>query len=191
MRPPAAHAPAAVETTPLQSTVAMPARDRAEAAAAPPARHGVEGSSAAVRPGTDPSRRGAEGAIGANAPSGGAGARTLTGGLSMARQLGLGVSRIVIDPGHGGHDPGAQGKGVSEAELVLDVALRLEKLLQQVPGHGSDAHAAHRRVRPAAGADGDRQPRRRRSLSVDSRQRQRQRPGARGRDLLPQFREQP
>src|SRR5262249_22519403 len=57
-----------------------------------------------------------------------------TGGLSMARQLGLGVSRIVIDPGHGGHDPGAKGKGVTEAELVLDIALRVEKLLAQVPG---------------------------------------------------------
>ncbi len=52
----------------------------------------------------------------------------------MARQLGLGVSRIVIDPGHGGHDPGAQGKGVNESDLVLDVALRLEKLLSTVPG---------------------------------------------------------
>ncbi len=52
----------------------------------------------------------------------------------MARQLGLGVSRIVIDPGHGGHDPGAKGRGVTEAEVVLDVALRLEKLLMQVPG---------------------------------------------------------
>jgi N-acetylmuramoyl-L-alanine amidase len=57
-----------------------------------------------------------------------------SGGLSMARQLGLGVSRIVIDAGHGGHDPGAKGKGFNEAELVLDVALRLEKLLQKVPG---------------------------------------------------------
>jgi N-acetylmuramoyl-L-alanine amidase len=55
------------------------------------------------------------------------------GGFSIARQLGLGVSRIVIDPGHGGHDPGAQGRGVSEAELVLDVALRLEKLLKKTP----------------------------------------------------------
>ncbi|HMD36300.1 MAG TPA: N-acetylmuramoyl-L-alanine amidase [Vicinamibacterales bacterium] len=55
-------------------------------------------------------------------------------GVSMARQLGLGIQRIVIDPGHGGHDPGARGKGVTEAELVLDVALRLEKLLQKQPG---------------------------------------------------------
>ena len=56
------------------------------------------------------------------------------GGLSLSRQLGLGVARIVIDPGHGGHDPGARTKGLSEAELVLDVALRLEKLLMQQPG---------------------------------------------------------
>jgi N-acetylmuramoyl-L-alanine amidase len=61
-------------------------------------------------------------------------AKNVAGGLSIARQLGLGVSRIVIDAGHGGHDPGAQGKGITEAELVLDVALRLEKLLQNVPG---------------------------------------------------------
>jgi N-acetylmuramoyl-L-alanine amidase len=56
------------------------------------------------------------------------------GGYSLARQLGLGVSRIVIDPGHGGRDPGAQGGGTSEADVVLDVALRLEKLLLAEPG---------------------------------------------------------
>ena len=61
-------------------------------------------------------------------------ARNVAGGLSLARQLGLGVSRIVIDPGHGGHDPGAKGGGITEAELVLDVALRLEKLLTKLPG---------------------------------------------------------
>ncbi len=61
--------------------------------------------------------------------------RNLAGGFSLARQLGLGVSRIVIDPGHGGHDPGAPGKdGLNEAELVLDVSLRLEKLLAKTPG---------------------------------------------------------
>src|SRR5262249_15141628 len=61
-------------------------------------------------------------------------AKNASGGLSIARQLGLGVSRIVIDPGHGGHDSGAKGRGVTEAELVLDVSLRLEKLLAKVPG---------------------------------------------------------
>ena len=61
-------------------------------------------------------------------------AKNSNGGFSIARQLGLGVSRIVIDPGHGGHDPGAMGKGVTEAELVLDLALRLEKLLQKLGG---------------------------------------------------------
>lgn len=70
------------------------------------------------------------------APSAQAGspARNTGGGFSIARQLGLGVARIVIDPGHGGHDPGAQGKGIDESELVLDVALRLEKLLLKSPG---------------------------------------------------------
>lgn len=61
-------------------------------------------------------------------------ATNVGGGFSMARQLGLSVSRIVIDPGHGGHDPGATGKGLTEAALVLDVSLRLEKLLADVEG---------------------------------------------------------
>src|SRR5262249_8768477 len=53
------------------------------------------------------------------------------GKFSLSRQLGLGVSRIVIDAGHGGHDPGAHGNGINEAELTLDVALRLQKLLDK------------------------------------------------------------
>ena len=62
-----------------------------------------------------------------------AGART-GGGVSLSRQLGLGVSRVVIDPGHGGQDPGARGRGLSESAIVLDVALRLEKLLLKQQG---------------------------------------------------------
>jgi N-acetylmuramoyl-L-alanine amidase len=61
-------------------------------------------------------------------------AKNVAGGFSIARQLGLGVSRIVIDPGHGGHDPGAKGQGQTEADLVLDIALRLEKQLAAIPG---------------------------------------------------------
>ena len=56
------------------------------------------------------------------------------GGFSLSRQLGLGIARVVIDPGHGGHDPGAQVRGLTEAELVLDIAMRLEKLLLKEPG---------------------------------------------------------
>ena len=52
-----------------------------------------------------------------------------SGVFSVARQLGLGVSRVVIDPGHGGRDPGARRNGLSEADLVLDVALRLQRRL--------------------------------------------------------------
>jgi len=33
------------------------------------------------------------------------------------------ISRVVIDPGHGGHDPGAVGKKSKEKDIVLDVSL--------------------------------------------------------------------
>jgi N-acetylmuramoyl-L-alanine amidase len=55
-----------------------------------------------------------------------------SGAMSISRQLGLGARRIVIDAGHGGHDPGTIGRsGLQEKDLVLDVALRLEKLVRQ------------------------------------------------------------
>jgi N-acetylmuramoyl-L-alanine amidase len=70
----------------------------------------------------------------AQAPKPAPPAITSRGEYSLARQLGLGVARVVIDAGHGGHDPGAQANGINEAELVLDVALRLEKLLLEHEG---------------------------------------------------------
>ncbi len=52
-------------------------------------------------------------------------------GNSMARVLGLRVHRIVIDAGHGGYDSGTLGPdGLEEKNVVLDVALRLGKLLR-------------------------------------------------------------
>jgi N-acetylmuramoyl-L-alanine amidase len=52
-------------------------------------------------------------------------------GYSMVRQLGLGVQRIVIDPGHGGKDPGCIGRnGLQEKAIVLDVCMELKKLLE-------------------------------------------------------------
>jgi N-acetylmuramoyl-L-alanine amidase len=48
---------------------------------------------------------------------------------SLAKQLALGVRRVVIDPGHGGKDYGAPGylKGVHEKHVVLQIARRLAK----------------------------------------------------------------
>ncbi len=57
------------------------------------------------------------------------------GSRSMVRALGLKINRIVIDPGHGGHDQGTSGAaGLLEKDLVLDVALRLGKLIEQRMG---------------------------------------------------------
>jgi len=42
--------------------------------------------------------------------------------------------KIVIDPGHGGHDPGAIGRGgLREKDIVLDVALKLREILLKNP----------------------------------------------------------
>jgi N-acetylmuramoyl-L-alanine amidase len=49
---------------------------------------------------------------------------------TMTRTLGLKIRRIVLDPGHGGHDQGTAGpSGLTEKELVLDIALRLGQML--------------------------------------------------------------
>ncbi|RLC00167.1 MAG: N-acetylmuramoyl-L-alanine amidase, partial [Deltaproteobacteria bacterium] len=50
----------------------------------------------------------------------------------IARQLALGVRKIVIDPGHGGSDPGAPGyyKNVWEKDIVLKMAKKLAVILR-------------------------------------------------------------
>lgn len=54
---------------------------------------------------------------------------------SLTRTLGLKINRVVLDPGHGGQDQGTVGaNGLMEKELVLDVALRLGKLIEQRMG---------------------------------------------------------
>jgi N-acetylmuramoyl-L-alanine amidase len=54
---------------------------------------------------------------------------------SLVRVLGLKLGRVVIDAGHGGKDTGTIGpNGLLEKELVLDVALRLGKLIRQQLG---------------------------------------------------------
>jgi N-acetylmuramoyl-L-alanine amidase len=122
----AASQPAAAPTAPtaVADAAKPPAGPGSTPSAPPPA------ADAAASPPTLPKPA-------ADAPSGAAPAApsaNARGGYSMARQLGLRVGRIVIDPGHGGRDPGAQGPGYTEAALSLDIALRLEKLLAKEQG---------------------------------------------------------
>jgi N-acetylmuramoyl-L-alanine amidase len=58
-----------------------------------------------------------------------------TGQYSLARQLGLTVRRIVLDPGHGGHDPGAMRSGMKEKDITLDVTQKLKGILEQEYGY--------------------------------------------------------
>lgn len=53
------------------------------------------------------------------------------GTYSLYRQMGMKARRIMLDPGHGGHDPGAIGvDGVKEKDVTLDIALRLKKQIE-------------------------------------------------------------
>ena len=52
--------------------------------------------------------------------------------VRLSSVFGLAVKTIVIDPGHGGRDPGAIGsQGTREKDIVLDIALRLRGQLMQ------------------------------------------------------------
>jgi N-acetylmuramoyl-L-alanine amidase len=58
-----------------------------------------------------------------------------TGARSLVRSLGLKLTRVVIDAGHGGHDTGSVGPGgYPEKDLVLDVANRLKSLIENELG---------------------------------------------------------
>jgi len=63
-------------------------------------------------------------------------AKPTRNGMGMTRALGLKIGRIVIDPGHGGHDTGTIGPtGLMEKDLCLDIAKRLGKMIEEkVPG---------------------------------------------------------
>ncbi|HSF17395.1 MAG TPA: N-acetylmuramoyl-L-alanine amidase [Vicinamibacteria bacterium] len=56
---------------------------------------------------------------------------TRDGSLSVSRQLALHANRVVIDPGHGGHDPGTSKGGLVEKDVVLDISRRVAKLLEE------------------------------------------------------------
>lgn len=90
---------------------------------------GVDG---AVATGSDTTKRTKKGKAVKDPDAGPARAAvpTADGETSLVRALGLKIGRIVIDAGHGGHDTGTIGvDGILEKDVVLDVALRVGKLL--------------------------------------------------------------
>lgn len=125
--PPAPVEDDALPPLPAPVTLPLPPAVPAQPAVAAPAP--VVPASRNVAPPKAPEPLPAEPVSGVPAPPPSAPSRNADGTFSLARQLGLGISRIVIDPGHGGKDPGTPTSGSTEARIVLDIALRLEKLL--------------------------------------------------------------
>jgi N-acetylmuramoyl-L-alanine amidase len=116
-----------IDSTPASTAVSPTPETSGEPVSLAPAR--VAGTSMTAAPPT--SRESAAAANPGERPS--TASANASGGFSLSRQLGLGVSRVAIDPGHGGRDPGAEIQGLSEAQIVLDIALELERRLAKYP----------------------------------------------------------
>lgn len=73
----------------------------------------------------------------------------------------LAVRRVVIDPGHGGSDPGAMMRGLREKELTLDIARRVAAVLRAggfdvvMTRDGDETLTLQQRVQAANAASGD------------------------------------
>lgn len=147
-RPAVAEPPPAPRTVrpPEQAAELEPARLKAAEKAPSGTESAGAGPEPAARPGparAAPSRPRSEGEPTgpknedrAPASAGAADARpakpTSAGSQSLTRALGLRIGKVVLDPGHGGHDHGTTGpSGLAEKELVLDVTLRLGRLIQE------------------------------------------------------------
>jgi N-acetylmuramoyl-L-alanine amidase len=104
----------------------------------PPADKDKESASVSPPPATGPDKKSKEDAEASRKvpyPTIQPAAPTESGSRTLTRALGLKIGRIVIDPGHGGHDTGTIGPtGLREKDVVLDVGLKLKKLLEQNTG---------------------------------------------------------
>jgi len=54
-----------------------------------------------------------------------------SGTLHAQDNNGLTLKKVVIDPGHGGRDPGASGARSKEKDIVLDISLRVGKMISE------------------------------------------------------------
>jgi N-acetylmuramoyl-L-alanine amidase len=122
-------APAAIKVDVGEAVTAEPSKSELGAVAEVPAPPAASAAPPAAAPASKPVN------VAALMEGGKAAHHTSTGDTSLVRALGLKINRVVIDPGHGGHDEGTHGtRGLVEKELVLDVALRLGKLVEDHMG---------------------------------------------------------
>jgi hypothetical protein len=109
---------------------------------------------AAIAPATKPAKTAAR-TGGTGSTGSGTGAATGSLGGSAAKQPieepKRGKPLIVIDPGHGGIDPGAVGNTINEKQLTLAVAKALKKELEDtgIPRPLTRSRVAHRCAAPA------------------------------------------
>jgi len=123
--PPPAEAPAKAAPEPSSQKPASAAPEAPKPEAAPAAALAPEASSAKTAT-REEAGKPADERVPLPAKKGAAGTR------SLVRALGLKLERVVIDPGHGGHDTGTIGPGgLMEKDLVLDVARRLGALIEE------------------------------------------------------------
>ena len=54
-----------------------------------------------------------------------------SGNLQAQQKTGPKIKTIIVDAGHGGTDVGARGRYSTEAQLTLEMSLRLEKMLME------------------------------------------------------------
>lgn len=117
---PAAAAPATSAPAPTAAVPEAPAKPAAAAAGTSPAAAAKTSPTAAAKPDVPPP------------PPAVAASRDSSGRRSLIRALGLKLQRVVLDPGHGGHDTGTIGPGgLMEKDLVLDIAKRLGALIEE------------------------------------------------------------
>ncbi len=96
---------------------------------------------------------------------------TASGDRSLIRALGLKIGRIVIDPGHGGHDTGTIGpNGLAGKRSGARSGAAAGQAAGDTAGRGSGLHAQGRYVHSSGDSDGDRQPAARRPVYLDPRQ---------------------
>ncbi len=131
-QPARAAAPEASETV---STSRDEASAQAKSELPPPPEYQDKTTASVTPPAADSSEKTVSKTLPADVTPPAQPAATDSGSTTLTRALGLKIGRIVIDPGHGGHDTGTIGPtGLEEKDVVLDVGLKLRKLLEQNTG---------------------------------------------------------